>query len=136
MTALPGRTGRRIDGTKLSIDLNQNVILASPGGVRRVGPLVAEFIEVVLRSYPDPAPFKRLVRELYPSATDRPLDVRGAIHNIVKRARRALKPVGFDILAVRPIHSEDPSAYQIVKLNLKPKSRGMMVVPPPKGFEL
>jgi hypothetical protein len=134
MTIPTGRTGRRIGGATLSIDLRQNVILATPGGLQRVGPMVADLLEVLLRRYPDPVPFRRLVRELYPDQSDQPVDLLDAIRNIVKRARRALQPLGFSLRAVRPLYADEPSAYELIRLPQAP--RGVMVVPPPKGLEL
>jgi hypothetical protein len=96
--------------------------------------MVAEFIEVLLRRHPDPVTFKRLVREIYPTPADHPVDLSDAIRNIVKRARKALQPLGYSLRAVRPVYADEPAAYEIIKLPQKP--RGMMIVPPPKGFEL
>lgn len=134
MTHSTGRTGRRIGGVKISVDLGENIVVATPGGVKRIGPLVAELLEVLLRRHPDPVPFQRLVRELYPTESSRPSDVPDRIRNIVKHARQAIRPLGFDLRAVQPLYAEGPSGYEIIKL--KPKTRGMMVVPPPQGFEL
>lgn len=129
------RTARRIDGSVLSVDLRTNVVIAQPGGTAVVGAMVAEFIEVLLRRYPDPASYAKLLRELYPSKADQPKDGPGYIRSHARRVRAALEPIGFTVASVRPIHADAPSAYRLVRLTPPSAKRGAMIVPPPKGLE-
>lgn len=110
------REVRRIDGASLTANPRTGVVVSGSKDEIRVGFLVAQFVAVLLRRYPEPASYSKLLRELYPSK-NRPVDGPSAIRTHAKRARKALRPLGFEVVTVRPVHADCPSAYRIARLS-------------------
>lgn len=125
---------RRIDGAIVRVDLRSNVVAIQPGGFAHVRGAVAEFLTVLLTCHPIPATRRKVVRGMYPAQSMRPRNVDNAIRTVASRTRHSLRPLGFTVVSVRPVHADVPCAYRLSRLATPPK-RGVMAVPSPKGLE-